>query len=511
MRTIQAAAATVLACLVAAVSATAAFAAEGETTFVSAPGFHPPTLLVNTTQRGQAPGYVFLSSFKSPFYADQPAVGQYGPMIVDSSGHFVWLRKLKDDVESGDFKVQKYGNKNVLTWWEGQIDQYGQMAGSYQIADDHYKVFRKINGVNGWDLSLHDLVIEKNGNALVTAYKKVPGQDLTAVGGGSSQDMWDSGVLEFSIKTGKLVREWSAMSVIPFTDSYTKTGPNPPAAFDPYHINSIEIDSDGNWLVSMRNTWTVYKVDSKTGQIIWRLGGKASDFTFGEHAQFAFQHNARWVGADRITIFDNDCCALIPQPSGPPKAADPVYEQHSRGIELKLDTNAKTATLVQDLRLYELTSGTQGNVQRLANGDTFIGWGQQPYFSEFDKSGKLLLAVRLPDPMESYRAFRFTWTGHPSGRPAVAARANGRGTRVYVSWNGATQVAAYRVWTGSSSRHLKVAAKRARRVGFETTVAVKSGAPIVKVQALDSKGRVLGTSRAVRRQVVTGHAPTPSY
>lgn len=510
MRTYRAALAAALACLFTTIFSGASLAAEGETTFVSAPKLNPPTLIVNRNSRGQAPGYIFFSSFASPFFPNEQPVGELGPMVVDSKGHYVWLRKLKAGTESGDLMVQRYGKKNVLTWWEGQIQNTGEMNGSFMVADDHYRIFRKISGVDGWELSLHEFKILKNGNALVTGYKHVTA-DLSAVGGSSSQDMLDSGVLEYSLKTGKLVRAWSAMSVIPITESETKTAPNAPAVYDPYHINSIDVDSDGNWLVSLRNTWGVYKVDSKTGQIIWRLGGKASDFSFGPNAQFAFQHDARWVGNNEISIFDNDCCALIPQPSGPPKAADPVYQKQSRGIYLKIDPNAKTATLEQDLRLYDLIVGTQGDLQRLPNGNSFVGWGQQPFFSEFSKSGKLLMAMRLPDPMESYRAFRYKWVGRPTGHPAVAARPSGSRTRVYVSWNGATQVAAYRIYAGPSSHRLKLVAKRVRRGGFETAATVRSAGPIVKVQALDSKGRVLGTSRPVRREVTTGHAPTPTY
>jgi hypothetical protein len=80
-----------------------------------------------------------------------------------------------------------------------------------------------------------------------------------------------------------------------------------------------------------------------------------------------------------------------------------------------------------------------------------------------------------------------------------------------VSWNGATEVAAYRVLAGRTSRRLGVVAKSAKRQGFETTATVKSAGPIVKVQALDAKGRVLGTSKAVRRQNTSGNAPAPSY
>jgi hypothetical protein len=119
--------------------------------------------------------------------------------------------------------------------------------------------------------------------------------------------------------------------------------------------------------------------------------------------------------------------------------------------------------------------------------------------------------VRLPDPDESYRVYRYPWVGHPSGKPAVKASPTGSKTRVFVSWNGATEVAAYRVLAGPSSRKLAVAAKAAKRQGFETTINVKSGGPIVQVLALDKKGKVLGKSKAVRRQDTTRNAPVPSY
>jgi hypothetical protein len=178
---------------------------------------------------------------------------------------------------------------------------------------------------------------------------------------------------------------------------------------------------------------------------------------------------------------------------------------------MKLDEAAKTVSFVSELKLYDLTSGTQGNMQILPNGNAFIGWGQQPFYSEFSKTGKLLLSVRLPDPDESYRAYRYAWTGNPSGRPSVKAVPSASKTRVFVSWNGATKVARYRVFAGPTSRRLAVVAKTAKRQGFETTVTVKSAGPIVKVQALDAKGRVLGTSRAVRRQNTSGNAPVPVY
>ena len=119
--------------------------------------------------------------------------------------------------------------------------------------------------------------------------------------------------------------------------------------------------------------------------------------------------------------------------------------------------------------------------------------------------------MRYPDPDESYRAYRYTWSGHPGTRPAAAARVSGKRTRVYMSWNGATEVAAWRIFAGKTSHRLKLAARRVTRGGFETAKTITSPGPVVRVQALDRKGRVLGSSRAVRRQNTSGNTPSPQY
>jgi Arylsulfotransferase (ASST) len=511
MRTYRAllAAAALLVCLIS--STSSASAAEGVTEFQSAPKLKPPALTVNRSSRGQAPGYIFTAIFQNKFFTD-PLVGQGGPMILDSKGRYVWLRPASPTApDTLNLQVQRYQGKPVLSWWDGTVKNTGEMFGGWHVANDRYRVIANVGSANGWDPSGHEFFITKNGTALVTGYKYLPNRNLTSMGGGESQTLLDSGVLEYDIKTGKLLHEWSADQHIPMEQSYAMTSPQNPNAYDPWHINSIDVDADGNWLVSMRNTWAIYKIDSKTGQILWTLGGKASTFSVPDNLAFAFQHDARWRANGQISIFDNDCCAFIPQPSGPPKPAPPVHGTQSRGLVMKLDETNKTVSLAMERKLYDLASGTQGNMQLLSNGNAFMGWGQQPFLSEYSKTGKLLLSVRYPDPDESYRAYRYAWKGNPPGRPSIAAAPTGSRTRVYVSWNGATEVASYRVFAGPTSRKLKVVAKGAKRQGFETSVTVRSAGPIVKVQALDAKGHVLGTSRAVRRQNTTGNTPAPTY
>jgi Arylsulfotransferase (ASST) len=187
-----------------------------------------------------------------------------------------------------------------------------------------------------------------------------------------------------------------------------------------------------------------------------------------------------------ISIFDN---------GGSPK----VHEQ-SRGIIMRIDRHAGTAAVVAQ---YEhsspLLSASQGNLQLLRGGDAFIGWGSEPYFSEFDSSGNTVFDARFRGPYQSYRGYTFSWTGAPAGPPSVAAvRSVATGaTRAYASWNGDTRTARWRVLTGSSPRALTPGGTVAR-AGFETTIALPGRPAFLAVQALDAAGAVLGRSRTVR-------------
>ena len=145
----------------------------------------------------------------------------------------------------------------------------------------------------------------------------------------------------------------------------------------------------------------------------------------------------------------------------------------------------------------KVLSGSQGDVETLPNGNRVVGWGAGALVSEFTGAGHRVFDLRFPAPLETYRAYRLPWTGHPADNPAVAAKAGSGGTlNVYASWNGATQVARWQVLTGSSANALAPAASAAWN-GLETTIPVKNAGPYVAVQALGADGTVLGTSPAI--------------
>jgi len=142
--------------------------------------------------------------------------------------------------------------------------------------------------------------------------------------------------------------------------------------------------------------------------------------------------------------------------------------------------------------------GTQGSVQVLPNGNVFISWGSNPLLSEYSRNGDLLFNASFPLEVESYRAFRFPWSGQPDHDPAVAVeRGPDDEVTLYASWNGATEVASWQVIAGPGPDRLKPAGSVTPRQGFETAITVHTAGPYVSVQAKDRSGRVLGTSKAL--------------
>jgi hypothetical protein len=288
------------------------------------------------------------------------------------------------------------------------------------------------------------------------------------------------------------VYSWDALDHIPLGDSRASL-PTNGFPWDAYHVNSINLPGDGTFLVSMRNTWAVYKVNLATGAIAWTLGGMHSSFKLGQGADFQWQHDVisypGGTGALLITVFDDHCCQI----TGGGTYVSPTAP--SRALVLKLDLRAHTATLAaQYTHGRNFDSEYMGSVEPLTNGNEFVGWGSAPWFTEYDSSGRLLLDARLPGSDITYRTSVEPWVGLPLYPPAGAARRQGNRTVVYASWNGATQVAHWAVLgLGTAGAATRLAS--APRSGFETAMTIPGGAARYEVQAYDARGRLIGTSR----------------
>ena len=189
-----------------------------------------------------------------------------------------------------------------------------------------------------------------------------------------------------------------------------------------------------------------------------------------------------------LTLFDN-------------ASADEDSGMQSRGIELELDTETMTATLLSGYtHPTNILSVSQGNMQVLPKGNRLIVWGSAPVFSEFSADGVLLFNGRFPQFINSFRAYRFPWVGTPVDAPALTATRRCAGSvTLFASWNGATEVASWRLLAGVSPELLQPL-DIVDRVGFETRATVRTTAQYFAAQALDSSGQELGISATIQAE-----------
>jgi EmrB/QacA subfamily drug resistance transporter len=463
------------------------YVTAGTYSFVTEPSLHPPVLTTDqaATPGELAPGYIFTANFYDLSYP--PMVGQSGPMILNDSLQPVWFHRVPESVVASNLSLQTYEGKPALAWWQGVVTNTGATeSGEDVVVNQHYQTIATLRGRDGWVLTLHAFVISGN-DAWVTANKDIP-RNLSSYGGAYNGALIDSAVQEYNLRTGQLLRTWDALDHISPSQSYA-TLPTNGFPWDTYHVNALQLLGNGTFLVSMRDTWAAYLVNIRTGAIEWTLGGKRSSYTFGPHAAFQWQHDVVLQPGGVVTMFDDHCCQL----TGGGTYVRPTGA--SRAIELRLDPRTHTATLTHEYGASRnLNADYMGDTQPLPNGNVFVGWGSQPYISEYSRSGKLLLDGYFPGSDLSYRAMVEPWVGVPLYRPLGAARhANGT-TTVYASWNGATQVVSWRVLAGPSAGRLHAVAAAAK-YGFETGIALPHSYASFEVEALDAGGRVIGTSR----------------
>jgi Arylsulfotransferase (ASST) len=446
----------------------------GTATYRSRPDLQPSALKVNVHRGHVAGGDIFVS----PKAGDS----QGGPTIIDRGGKLVWFRPMPGDLQSFDFRVQSYNRKPVLTWWQGG-QSTGVGHGEGVIYDTSYRQVGHVSAGNGYISDLHEFRLTSHGTALILAYNPVK-MDLRSVGGPADGVVYDNVVQEIDVKTGLVLFEWHSLDHVPIKDSYQHYEQG--RAWDYFHINSAEEMPDGDVLISSRATWGVFDIDRATGKVTWQLGGKHSTFKMGTGTHFSWQHDARPHGSSEISVYDNH-------------VAMPTKGLASHGLVIRLDLRRKRAHLV---RAYthpnKNQSPSQGNLQLLPDGHVMVGWGgNNANFSEFSRKGTLLFDESfVSGANNSYRAYRFPWKARPADSPAAAAiTANGK-TTVYASWNGATEVARWRVLSGATASAL-AAGPTAARSDFETGIPLGGAVAFAQVEALNAAGKVIGRSPVV--------------
>jgi hypothetical protein len=445
--------------------------------FITMPGVKPPVMTVTTPDRDPAAGDVFLTNGPGP--------GQYGPLIYTSAGQLVWFLRLSGETTAENLSVQSYRGARVLTWWKGKVLSLGFGLGEDIVMNDRYQEVARVAAGNGLKADLHDFQLVPGDVAYITAYNPIL-CDLRPAGGKRDGAITDVAVQEIDMRSGLVRWEWHALDHVKPAESEVEVSAST-SPWDYFHLDSIDPRSDGRLLLSGRSTWAGYELEPRTGSILWRLGGNRSSFKMGPGTEMAWQHDGRMRPDGTVTFFDD--------------GSNPPIHSQSRGLVTALDLNRHTARLVKSYVHSDppVLAASQGNMQTLPDGSALIGYGGVPQVSQFAADGSLLFDAHQPYDTTFYRAYRFTWSGHPATPPAIAASANNTGeeTIVHASWNGATDVVSWRVLAGETPQALaRVATIPAS--GFESSTTLPHKYKYAAVQARDGNGRVLGSSASSR-------------
>ena len=435
-----------------------------------------PHYVITMTSPIPAEGDIFVA----PFFWTKAEIGSY-LLILNDQGQLVYYQSVASALDAWDFKEQP----------NGLLSYYDQKNSTFYVMNSHYQVVNTYPAGDGYSADLHELQILPNGNALLMIYDAET-VDMSDIISGGKQNATVTGLVIQELDPSKNVifewRSWDHFSLFDSTSILTDQD------IDLIHGNSLALTDDGNLLLSSRNLNEITKINLQTGEVMWRLGGKANMFTFVNSQIFAYQHDVRQLPNGDLTVFDNQGTQEAPAPSG--------------GIEYKIDETHKTVTQVWGFAHTPPVFTTfMGNVQRLADGNTVLGWGAPSqatgysFFSmtEVNPENQTFLELVFDQPYDSYRAFRFPWQGFPSAPPDLAYKVDGNVLTLGYSWNGATEVELYQIYGGTSPQSLNLIGEQAK-TDFETQSQFSNlpkGECYFQVAAMDANGSEMARSNII--------------
>lgn len=338
-----------------------------------------------TEDNNPMPGLIFISPFGPTDMGEIMITDEHGNVFFDLP------------VPASDFVLQP----------NGEYTYFGQ-PNSYFGIDTTGTMLHIYTCANGIQTDGHEFAIQQDGSYYMLGLSSTS-QDMSASGGSKSARI-QGGVIQSFDSSGNLVFEWRGIDHYKVTDDIIP-GDLLIQNIDFEHANSIDVDADGNYLLSNRNLSEITKINAQNGAIMWRFGGKNNQFKLiGDTLGISCQHFARYVDNGDILMFDNGVYHANPE---------------SRAVQYRLDTIAMTATLTwQYHHNPPLFADVMGDAERLDNGNTFIGWGDNftESATEVDSNGNVVYEAQLPGSDNSYRALKYPYTvGTTSQNSSVAA------------------------------------------------------------------------------------------
>jgi len=323
--------------------------------------------LTTDTLPSDLPRYAASGSDPSPGYVVF-AAGSYG-LVIDNTGRVVWYHRFAEG-PGLNFEAEPTGHyfarpstpdPNDRDPWV-EIDPLGNVTRIVRCAGDLEPRF-------------HDLIAESDGAYWIMC-DDVRTMDLSGFGGKRNAQVTGTAIQHVSA-SGALLFQWSPFDHFDIAD----LNPAVLAASNVNwtHGNSIDLDADGNVVVSFRSLNELTKIDTRTGAVIWRMGGARNQFQFkdGSTPSFVFQHALRLTAPGQLLLLDN--------------LGDPSTSSVER---YAYNPATHTAELIESYRPNPAAiSAAGGSAQGLPGGRTLVSFGPAGRVEEFDATGRVVWRI----------------------------------------------------------------------------------------------------------------------
>jgi len=358
-----------------------------------------PKITIRATEE-TAPGVLYLANLRRTDTDDETTRPYL--IILNNDGTPAFFRPAPMP-PAYNFGRMPNGNRYVYSLLDRGLGRGAAMDGIYHILDSQGNIIRDITIIGeGLPTQMHAFVPLENGNVLLTS-QPTHTEDLTAFGGDAEAIVVETIIQEID-PDDNVVFEWSSADHVELTETRTPRelmfAPPAPVAY--FHGNGLAVDQNGDIIISARRFDELIKINRQTGDIIWRMGGPASqnnEFTFinDPRGGFSGQHHVTVLPNGNILLFDN---------------GDLSEERVSRAVEYEIDEESRTATLVWSFEdPAGRYTGSMGSAQRLSNGNTLIGWGnappEGPNAIEVNSDGEIVFELWLPPSQMTYRIYRY--------------------------------------------------------------------------------------------------------
>lgn len=341
-----------------------------------------PAYTLDVDNGGPRDGYLMFAKENAPGYIT----------FTDMQARVVWYERFEDegvrcmhyDRAQGKIAVLA-GHKDEEASTEMHRPRYGQHLYVIDLEGHLLSSFPTTSMYS--EYPHHEVKLMPDGN-LITVEAAIDFFDLSSVGGDSHADVWGDGYVILSPE-GKRIKSWNVFAALDLPHNMDWLNPVL-YQYDLVHANSVTWDSNGDYYMTFHYISEIWKIDGKTGEVVYRLGRHGNLTLDGEYASGGF-HAVIPLAPDKFLVNNNGAAM------GDPTNAQ-VYEVNPATMTARRTLN------VPSPKGYSSTNG--GNVEILPDGQTLLfNITQSKATVLTDMEGHLLKAFGRKNT--SYRAFYF--------------------------------------------------------------------------------------------------------